>query len=360
MSHGSGTKPAARKPKTPRALGFSMPAEWAEHEAVWLAWPHDRESFPNLESVERSYAAVARALQDSGSEPIRLLVTGPALRERAARVLREGGGEPDRVRFYELPYADVWIRDYGPIFVADGKKDGLAMTRWLFNAWGGKYAELMGDTRVPGDILVAHPMPCFETGIVLEGGSIEVNGRGCLLTTEQCLLNPNRNPGLGRARIEAVLRDYLGAERVIWLKEGVEGDDTDGHIDDIARFTSGDSVVCAFAEDPAHPDHAALKENYELLRAARDQEGRPLRVAKLPVPGPVRRKDGSPLPASYANFYVANKAVLVPAFGHANDARAQAVLREHFPGRAVVGIDAGDWVHGLGTLHCSSQQQPKV
>ncbi|MFH1725637.1 MAG: agmatine deiminase family protein [Elusimicrobiota bacterium] len=333
-----------------------MPAEWEPHEAIWLSWPHDEESYPDLPRVEETFAEIIAAIQDS--ERVRLFVTGEAMRERAARLMRARGADPERVRFFTADYADIWIRDYGPIFVVDRERGKRAMTHWVFNAWGGKYEELKGDTRVPESILAAMPMPRFRPGVVLEGGAIDVNGRGALLTTEQCLLNPNRNPGLGREEIEGRLRDYLGAEHVVWLKEGIAGDDTDGHVDDIARFVAKDTVVCAWEDDVSDPNHAVLMEDYELLRRATDQDGRPLTIVKLPMPGVVARRDGGRLPASYANFYIGNKTVLVPTFAHANDRRALSILAELFGGRDVVGIDCRALVHGLGTIHCASQQEP--
>lgn len=346
---------AAEGARVPREMGYRMPAEWEPHEAVWFSWPHDPESFPDLPAVERAYVETLRVLH--AGERIRLLVLDDAARARVQALLRAGGVSLDRVRFYTRAYADVWFRDYGPIYVsAPGRP--LAMTHWRFNAWGGKYEALMADTRIPEAILREHPMPCFRPGLVLEGGSIDVDGAGTALTTEQCLLAPTRNPGLGRDGIERALRDYLGAERCVWLGEGIVGDDTDGHVDDIARFVSRGAVVCAVEEDPADENYKPLQDNLRRLRLAKDRAGRALNVVELPMPGPVLTREGRRLPASYANFFIGNRAVAVPVFGHANDARALEVLRRLFPGREVVGVRCEAWVHGLGTIHCSSQQVP--
>lgn len=350
------SSPQAPAKKAPAVLGYRMPAEWVPHEAIWLSWPHDRDTFPNLQRVEQAYTEIAAAI--TPGEELRLFVTGPEMRERAARQMKKTGTDLGRVRFYEHPYADVWFRDYGPIFLLskDGKK--RAMTHWIFNAWGGKYPELFDDTKIPELIAEQHPMERFVPGIVLEGGSIEVNGAGTVLTTEQCLLNKNRNPGLSREQIETYLKDYLGVSNVLWLKEGVAGDDTDGHIDDIARFVGPRTVLCACEDDPKDANHAILKENFELLKSMKDQDGKRLEVLKLPMPGPVCRKDGSRLPASYANFYIGTDTVMVPTFSHENDAKALEIIAKAFPNRKTVGIECTAVVHGLGTLHCISQQQP--
>lgn len=343
---------------SPASLGYRMPAEWAPHEAIWLSWPHDRQTFSDLERVEETYCEIAKAI--TPSEELRLFVTGSKMRERAEQLIKQQGVDLDRVRFYEHPYADVWMRDYGPIFVQSRDGSARAMTHWIFNAWGGKYPELCDDTKIPVFIQSKHPMERFETGIVLEGGSVEVNGVGSLLTTEQCLLNKNRNPDLSRSQIEVFLNDYLGTSNILWLKEGIVGDDTDGHIDDIARFVAEDTVVCAYEDDPKDANHALLKENYALLMGMKDQDGKSLKVIKLPMPGPVCRADGSRLPASYANFYIGSTTVLVPIFSHPNDDAALEILKSLFPGREVVGIECTALVHGLGTLHCISQQMPAV
>ena len=352
--------------KTPYALGYRMPAEWEPHSAVWLAWPHDPTSFPHLDQAEAAFAHFVSEIHTS--ERVELLVRDAPMQRKATRLLQDIGVKSRgvdfrQISFYTTDYADIWFRDYGPIFVADREKKLLAMTKWVFNAWGNKYEELLKDTRVPYFLNESLRLPLFEPGIVLEGGSIEVNGRGTLLTTEQCLLNKNRNPGLRKGlrkeEIESCLRDYLGATHCIWLREGIEGDDTDGHIDDVARFVNPTTVVCATQPDRSDPDHEVLEANYQLLLQATDQDGRPLQVVQLPVPGWVGGEQAR-LPASYANFYIGNTKVLVPTFGVENDARALEILKSVFPDRQVVGINAVGLVYGLGTFHCMSQQQPAI
>ncbi|NLM30198.1 MAG: peptidyl-arginine deiminase [Methanomicrobiales archaeon] len=342
--------------RTPVALGYHMPAEWEPHDAVWLSWPHDRETFPDLAPVEAAYIEMIAALQ--GSERVNLLVTGDLMRTRVEAMLEEEGVDTGCVTFHTVDYADVWFRDYGPTFVVNRETGSLAMVHWIFNAWGEKYPELMGDTRIPLIMNRDMALPVFSPGIVMEGGSIEVNGRGTVITTEACLLNPNRNPGLSREDIEAYLAACIGAGHVIWLKEGIAGDDTDGHIDDIARFVGPRTVLCALEENEDDVNYAALKENYEILKRSTDQDGNPLTVIPLPMPGAVGGEDR--LPASYANFYIGNTVVLVPVFGHPNDEVALARIREAFPDREVVGIDCTAMVPGSGAIHCISQQQPSV
>ena len=333
-----------------------MPAEWEQHDAIWLAWPHDPITFPDrLEKVENTYGEIIKALQ--GSEKVNLLVRDGVMKTRALGLLRQWGINPDDIVFHIYNYADVWFRDYGPIFLVNKKSGSLAMNHWIYNAWGGKYESLMKDTRIPEFINLSMNIPCFTPGIVMEGGSIDVNGKGTLLTTEQCLLNKNRNPHLNKSEIEEYLMEYLGVTNIIWLKNGIEGDDTDGHIDDIARFVNPTTVLCAYEENMHDVNHPVLHENYEILLHAKDQNGNKLNVIKLPMPGAIGDKE-TRLPASYANFYIGNKAVLVPIFGHENDARALDIIQHQFPDRKVIGINCSDLVYGLGTLHCISQQQP--
>jgi agmatine deiminase len=256
-----------------------------------------------------------------------------------------------QIVFVPIDAEDSWIRDYGPTFVLNPQQHRLAMVKWIFNAWGNKYDDLIADDRIPHELNKTLQLPMFEAGIVLEGGSIEVNGSGTVLTTEQCLLNKNRNPHLGRGDIEEYLKEYLNVSTVLWLREGIAGDDTDGHIDDIARFVKADTVVCAFEDDPADENYPILKENYEQL------VGFGLKVIKLPMPGFIGDRHAR-LPASYANFYIGNSAVVVPIFGHANDQRALEIIQDCFPSHRIVGVHATAMVHGLGTIHCCSQQEP--
>lgn len=343
---------------TPRSLGYHMPAEWERHEAIWLAWPYDLDSFPEIEAVENAYAAMIRAIHKS--EIVNLLVRDEMMRGEVADRLKREKVDLGRIHFHILSYADVWFRDYGPTFVVrEDCRPGegrLAAVSWIFNAWGEKYPELMADAAIPDLINQDLNIRLFRPGVVLEGGSIDVNGCGTLLTTEQCLLHENRNPSLSQEEIEGYLREYLGVSKIIWLKEGITGDDTDGHVDDIARFVDPVTVLCAYEDDPEDENYLPLKHNYELLCRETDQEGRPLKVIKLPMPAALGRERR--LPASYANFYIGNDAVLVPVFGDKNDSRALQIIREAFPGREVVGINCREMVAGLGAVHCVSQQQP--
>ena len=348
------TQPAI---ETPRALGYRMPAEWDPHDAIWLSWPHDLESFAEgLPQTELAYVQLIREIHKT--ERVELFVTGETMERKSTAMLERVGVDLSRVRFHRFDYADVWFRDYGPTFVRRKQKPGVAMVRWTFNAWGEKYKDLMRDTRVPGVLIEALKLKTFEPGIVMEGGSIEVNGAGTVLTTEQCLLNKNRNPRLSRADIEEKLREFLGVEQVLWLKEGIAGDDTDGHIDDIARFVGPRTVVCAVEDDRSDENFEPLAEDFKALSRMKDQDGKPLDVVRLPMPERVEG-GGRRLPASYANFYIGNGVVLVPVFRCPQDENALKILEPLFPGRRLAPIPCRELVRGLGTLHCISQQQPK-
>jgi agmatine deiminase len=339
--------------KTPRELGYRMPAEWHPHTATWLAWPKDPETFvERVPQAEAAFLKIIAAL--APHEIVNLLVDDETAERAVAARFKFDGAE--NVRFIRLETVDSWIRDYGPNFLIDDR-GGLAYNDWVFNAWGDKYDSLKHDDAIPKKLEPILGVPRFEPGIVMEGGAIDVNGAGCLLTTEQCLLNPNRNPHLSREDIEHTLRDYLNASKVIWLGEGIVGDDTDGHVDDIARFVDETTIVCAVEDDPADENYGLLQDNLARLRRATDVEGHPFRVVPLPMPGVVHGRDGR-LPASYANFLIANAVVLAPVFDHANDARAVEILQSLFPTRRVTPVPASDLVWGMGTVHCLSQQQP--
>jgi agmatine deiminase len=341
---------------TPLRLGYHMPAEWERHDAIWLSWPYDLDSFPKIDQVEKAYVSIIKAIHNS--ETVNLLCTDATMMAKVTELLKKAGVNLGRLRLYHIDYADVWFRDYGPTFVVNRSSEKLAMIAWIFNAWGEKYTSLMKDSRIPCFINEDLKLECFQPGIILEGGSIDVNGMGTVLTTEQCLLNRNRNPKLRREEIEGYLNEYLGTRKVIWLKDGIAGDDTDGHVDDIARFVGPNTVLCAYEEDEADENHSALKENYEILCASTDQDGNELNVIKLPMPEFVG--DDERLPASYANFYIGNNVVLMPIFGHENDQRAQKIIQQAIPERRVVGVDCNELVYGLGTIHCISQQQPAL
>jgi agmatine deiminase len=348
---------------TPRALGYRMPAEWERHEATWLSWPR-REgiSFPDsFGPVPGLWLGIVEAL--SPGELVHVNVSDDA-QEAEVRALLAASSRVrrDHVFLQRIPTDEPWCRDHGPTFVVRAGSDGappIAIVDWRYNSWGGKYPPFDRDDAVPRQVATLLELPIFSPGLVMEGGSLDVNGRGTVLTTESCLLNPNRNPGLSRADIERALGDFLGATHVVWLGNGIAGDDTDGHVDDLSRFVDAQTVVTVVEDDPADENYRPLRDNLERLRAARDQDGRPLTVVELPMPRPVVR-ESQRLPASYANFYVGNEVVLAPIFADPADARALAVLARCFPSRRVLGIDARELVWGLGAFHCVTQQQPAV
>jgi len=335
-----------------------MPPEWAPHEATWLTWPKDPITWPDrVEQAREAFAQMIEAL--TPHEKVNLLVDNEACEEEARKILKEKNILWGNLIFRRIPTVDSWIRDYGPIFVKDAQGEARILD-FIFNAWGDKYDALKKDDTIPQKISPLLNIPLLEPGIVLEGGSIDVNGKGTILTTEQCLLNENRNPHLSKNQIEEYLSKYLGAKNILWLGEGIEGDDTDGHIDDITRFISEDTIVTAVEEDPRDANFEPLQENLKKLRTLKDQDGKALRIVPLPMPGKLDREDGSGrLPASYANFYIANETVLVPVYRHKNDAVALDILQKLFPQRKVLGIECNDLIYGMGALHCLSQQQPK-
>jgi agmatine deiminase len=335
---------------TPRSEGYRMPAEWEKHQATWVSWPKNPDTFPApiLPKVEAAYARLVESL--SAGEEVRVLVDDERAESRARSKLKRGG----EVSFVRLKTADVWVRDYAPTCV---RGRDVALVKWRFNAWGGKYEDLLPDDEAGRRLAALTGLRTFEPGVVLEGGSIDVNGGGTLLTTEQCLLNPNRNPGMRRDEVERVLRGFLGAENVVWLAGGIEGDDTDGHVDDVARFVDGRTVLVASEEREGDPNHAVLEEDIAALERAEDERGRSLEVLRVPMP-PRVEAEGGRLPASHLNFYVGNCAVVVPIFGGESDRAALRAIEGAFPTREVVGIDCRALVYGLGTLHCVTQQVP--
>ena len=342
--------------KTPASLGFRMPAEWARQEAVWLSWPHKRASWPGrFRPIPPKFAEIAAVI--SRYQEVRINAA-PALIPRARSLVTRAGAAMERVRFFPHPTDDAWCRDHGPIFVRNDRTGEVALTDWKYNAWGDKYPPYRRDNLIPPRIGRALGLRRFEKSMVLEGGSIDVNGEGLLLTTEACLLNQNRNPTLSRAEIEQALRDYLGVHTILWLGDGILGDDTDGHVDDLSRFFRADGIVTAVESNRRDPNYPILQENLERLRSLRTPAGRKFRIVELPMPKP-SFCDGQRLPASYANFLIINGAVLMPAFRQPRrDREAAEVLAACFPGREVIPIDCLDLVWGLGTLHCISQQQP--
>ncbi len=342
--------------ETPAALGYRMPAEWERQEATWLSWPHNEESFYDfIPRVEEIYCQFIHAVHTG--QHVDLLVDDDVMKGRARAMLERHGIDLRAVRFHEIPTVDVWIRDYGPTFVVNDARQSVAMVKWDFNAWGEKYDDLLRDNGVPWKMNEFLGMHVFQPGIVMEGGSIDVNGEGCILTTEQCLLNKNRNPGMKPDQIEQKLKENLHVQKVLWLGEGIVGDDTDGHVDDVARFVGKNVIACAFEDDKNDENHEFLEDNYRRLVAMTDQDGNPFKIVKLPMPGPVLFDDDR-MPASYCNFYISNAAVVVPVFNHPNDRKALAIIQDLFPNRVVTGIDCTELVYGFGTLHCGSQQQP--
>ncbi len=346
-----------------------MPPEWAPHLACYLAWPHNRDTWPGkFDIIPPIYADMVAKI--ARFEPVRLAVTDAAqiddvramIRDAALRTENEAPGPLLPIDIFHLPTNDAWVRDHGPIFVnrlataAIAGPSQIALD-WRFNSWGEKYGAFDLDDIVPQKLGSRYGFEVIEPGIVLEGGSINVNGAGSLLTTESCLLNANRNPSLSRADIEDYLRTYLGVTNVLWLGDGIAGDDTDGHIDDLARFVAPDTIVTVVEEDPLDVNYKVLQDNLERLRAMRDQDGRPFKIETLPMP-PAVIHDDTRLPASYANFYIANGAVLMPTFDAPTDTIAFATLFRLLPGRRVIGIPSTDLVWGLGSVHCLSQQHP--
>lgn len=335
--------------------GFRWPAEWEPHAATWLVWPHNPDTWPGkLSRIPPVFAQMVRALLPG--ERVEILVRTAAEQAAAEFLLTEHRALGAGVRFHMIDSNDSWVRDHGPVFLRN-EAGTLRALDWGYNAWGAKYPDWAADALVAVRIADQLDLEVQRPGIILEGGSIDGDGQGTVLTTESCLLNPNRNPGLKRPDVEGQLARYLGAEKVLWLGEGIAGDDTDGHIDDLTRFVAPGVVVTAIETNPEDANYGPLQENRDRLSGMRDATGRVLEVVELPMPAPLRENDLR-LPASYANFYIANGVVLVPVFEDAADARALGVLGELLPDRAIVGIPARDLVLGLGACHCLTQQQP--
>ncbi|HMC26070.1 MAG TPA: agmatine deiminase family protein [Candidatus Udaeobacter sp.] len=352
--------------QTPAALGYRMPAEWEPHTATWLSWPR-REgiSFPDsFDCVMPALRAMVEALIES--EQVCINICNGAHQAQAREVLR--GLPMEQISFHLVPTNEPWCRDHGPIFLtrdldaqpATGRirRDKLAVVDWDYNAWGNKYPPFDLDEVAPTRVAEILDVPVFYPGMILEGGAIDVNGAGALLTTESCLLNKNRNPSLSRDEIEQRLRDYLGVRDILWLGDGIAGDDTDGHIDDLARFVSEKTVVTAVEENRGDENYEPLQENLARLQAMKIND-RAIEVITLPMPKKIMR-EGLRMPATYANFYIANSCVLVPTFADPADEAALSILRESFPNRRVIGIDCRELIWGLGAFHCLTQQQPAI
>jgi agmatine deiminase len=342
-------------------LSLRMPAEWTRHEATWIAWPHEESDWPGkFSAIKWVYGEIVRHL--SRVERVRILIEDAEIEDEAREVLKRCHACLESVEFFRIKTDRSWTRDYCPIFVHNDASATGALN-WHFNGWA-KYDNWRADDCVTDQLVGSFHWPSWTPEmkgrrIVLEGGSIDVNGAGAILTTEECLLSPvqARNPSLSAHDLEGVFRDFLGAGHTLWLRNGIAGDDTHGHVDDLARFTDENTIVVVSERDPQDANYEPLKENLALLREMRDQDGRLFRIETLPMPSPVFF-DGQRLPASYANFYIANQTVLVPTFNDANDRIALNKLADLFPTRKVIGIASIDLVLGLGTLHCMTQQQP--
>ena len=341
--------------ETPCSLGYYMPAEWSKHDATWLSWPKNPLTFPPvvLGEVEDVYAQMTAAL--SGAELVKILVNDAEAEEHAFEKVAKAGADMGKVRFLRIKSSDVWIRDYGPTFLLHRQTGKRAAVKWKFNAWGGKYDDLLYDDVTGKDVVESSEARYFEPGIVMEGGAIDVNGEGMVLTTEQCLLNKNRNPHLDRQQIEGYLHRYISATDVVWLSSGIEGDDTDGHVDDFARFATSSAVLCAHSERGENAP--VLCRNWKILEQWKDRAG--LELQRLPMPAPLYlEEEERNLPASYANFYIGNKVVLLPVFDDPQDRKAIEIMSSFFPGREIVPIMARELVYGYGGIHCVTQQEP--
>ena len=342
---------------TPAQLGYRMPAEWEPHAATWLSWPNpDGISFPDAYSS--ILPVLAKMVDALGlSEPVHINVRDASAEADVRTQLKKYKARSEHVTFHHIPTNEPWCRDHGPMFLTRAGQPQLAVVDWDYNAWGWKYPPFDDDDEVPGAVAELLKLPIYKPGMVLEGGSIDVNGTGSLLTTSSCLLNPNRNPDLSKAEIEQKLKDFICVKNVLWLGDGIEGDDTDGHINDLTRFVAKDTVVTVIEEDESDANFEPLQANLAHLREMCDEEESPLKVHTLPMPGKIVRQ-GQRLPASYANFYIANKVILMPVFQDTGDAWASSVLQRAFPERKVVAIDCRELIWGLGAFHCLTQQQP--
>lgn len=347
---------------TPKKLGFHFPAEFEPQRAMWLSWPHKEASWPGkLHMIYKPYCEFI--LQVSRHQPVCINVADEEMKRFALSELERylplvPEAKLGDVSFYLHPTNDAWCRDHGPAFVVNRETGEKAIVDWGYNAWGDKYPPYDLDDVIPTKIGEALNLKVFHPDIVMEGGSVEFNGKGTLLTTTACLLNENRNPHLSKEQIEDYLKAFYGVEYILWLGDGIVGDDTDGHIDDITRFVNEDTVVTVVEEDENDENYHLLQENLELLKTMKLQDGKPLNIVELPMPKAVIHEDQR-LPASYANFYIANKSVIVPTFrDEVNDPKALAILSKCFPDREVIGIDSTDLIWGLGSFHCLSQQEP--
>ena len=343
----------------PSQDGFYFPAEWSPHEATWLSWPHKEASWPGkIDSIFRVYSQFIQIL--SLGEQVCINIRDEAMESFARNWLEREKVDLSKIRFFHFPTNDAWCRDHGPSFlISPGFPPKKVIVDWGYNAWGNKYPPFDLDDCIPTRIGEVLSLPVYYPGIIMEGGSVEFNGKGTVLTTRSCLLHPNRNPDLSKEEIEVYLKNYYGVSQVLWLGDGITGDDTDGHIDDLTRFVAEDTVITVLEENKGDENFVPLQENLKALKRMRILNGKQLQIAELPLPAPVFY-EGTRLPASYANFYIANQAVIVPTFRDKNDQRALDILQDCFPNRPVIGLDSIDLIWGLGSFHCLSQQEPAL
>lgn len=343
----------------PAKEGYYFPAEFEPHEATWLSWPHNPDTWPG--KISRIFPVYAQFIKlVAEGEKVNINVSDRSMAEDAYAVIERAGADMSQVFFYVNPTNDAWCRDHGPAFlIHPDAEQGKIIVDWGYNAWGGKYPPFDLDDVVPRRIALQRDLPFTIADIVMEGGSVEFNGKGTVLTTTSCLLNKNRNPHLSKEAIEEYLRGFYGVTNILWLGDGIVGDDTDGHIDDLTRFVNEDTVVTVVENDPDDENYAPLQENLEMLKSLRLENGKPINVVELPMPKAVYY-EGQRLPASYANFYISNTYVIVPVFDDPNDETALDILKELFPTRKVVGLNSVDIIWGLGSFHCLSQQEPAI
>lgn len=341
---------------TPKQLGYHFPAEFAPHTATWLSWPHKEASWPGkIDTIFPVYAQFIKLVAEG--EKVNINVADEKMKQFAVSQLEKVGADFTNIHFFFHPTNDAWCRDHGPAFLINPTEKKKMIVDWGYNAWGGKYPPFDLDDVIPTLIAKHYNIPVVHPSIVMEGGSVEFNGKGTLLTTRACLLNPNRNPHLSQSQIEEYLTNYYGVNHILWLGDGIIGDDTDGHIDDLTRFVNSDTVVTIVEENKKDENYEILQDNLKELKTLRLENGKQLNIVELPMPSPVVYEDQR-LPASYANFYIANKYVVVPTFRDKNDDKALSILQQYFTDRKVVGLDSTDIIWGLGSFHCLSQQEP--
>ncbi len=344
---------------TPKQNGYYFPAEFEKHTATWLSWPHKEASWPGkIESIYPVYCEFIKEV--AKGELVNINVGDESMKKQALSWLAQAYAPLDNIHFFIHPTNDAWCRDHGPAFLVNPAGDPQKIiVKWNYNAWGGKYPPFDLDNQIPVLIGMVYNLPVISAGIIMEGGSVDFNGRGTVLTTTSCLLNPNRNPQLNQKQIEEYLYHYYGVDHILWLGDGIAGDDTDGHIDDITRFVNADTVVTVIEENKSDKNYKPLRENLKRLNKMRLENGKPINVLELPMPAPVVY-EGQRLPASYANFYISNRAVVVPTYRDKHDDKVLDLLQQCFPDRKVIGLDSWDLIWGLGSFHCLSQQEPAI